>query len=96
VTAITGAGDWGASASEPPRLGIDPRVLDYPGFSGFPGLEPEHGLPDAIMSHDRDSEAAAIGLRSNRVCCHAIYMVTLCPTVQRLSAESVNMEHSQN
>jgi hypothetical protein len=38
----------------------------------------EYGLPDTIMSHDRDIEAAAtISLRGNRVRCHASHMAML-------------------
>jgi hypothetical protein len=38
----------------------------------------EYGLPDTIMSHDRDIEAAAtISLRGNHVRCHASHMAML-------------------
>jgi|SRR3954451_4508358 len=73
-----------AGLLEPPlraEATLDPNIcpslfLSYPGLGSSVGLEPQHSLPGAITSNDRDVETPVLGSRGDRVCCHLAYMVS--------------------
>ena len=51
-------------------------VLDYPRFSGLPGWESQHSLPDKVVADDLDVKATTRPGR-NRVCSHTTSMARL-------------------